>query len=151
MITKQNTTKICDYQISERFVKANHPNTAWSGPNLETMERNFVAAFVDRATVACESCQRGHCCGSCWCCYDARRAVAPVTQTIMDLLHVCGDVGCNWISPNGQDRETNLTEVCGGSGYFGRALSGCPRCGSGNIGTTDNGTYICYNCGKVWR
>jgi hypothetical protein len=27
----------------------------------------------------------------------------------------------------------------------------CPRCGSGNTGTTEHGSHVCYDCGKVWR
>jgi hypothetical protein len=48
--------------------------------------------------------------------------IAPFEKTkfILALRAVCGDVGCDWLSSTGQDRETDLTEVCGGSGWYGR-------------------------------
>lgn len=69
---------------------------------------------------ACSECQKGRCCGHCWCCYDKDRHDSPQMSVIMTLQAVCGDVGCDWLSSHGNDNETDLTEVCGGSGWYHR-------------------------------
>ena len=45
------------------------------------------------------------------------------TRTIAALLAACGDVGCDWLSSHGpRDKAIDLTEVCGGSGWWGRPV-----------------------------
>lgn len=52
--------------------------------------------------------------------FDQLVRPAETLSTIAALLVTCGDVGCDWLSSAGSDRETNLTEVCGGSGWYHR-------------------------------
>jgi hypothetical protein len=43
--------------------------------------------------------------------------------TIAALRAVCGDVGCDWLSSHGpRDKEIDLTELCGGSGWYYRPV-----------------------------
>lgn len=77
-------------------------------------------------TGACQDCMDGHCCGYCWCCSHRRDDLVTPAQaqaiTIAALLDACGDVGCDWLSSGGPPgKYIDLSQVCGGSGYYGRA------------------------------
>lgn len=37
---------------------------------------------------ACDDCQRGHCCGSCWCCYDKRNWLTKVITAARRLAAI---------------------------------------------------------------
>jgi hypothetical protein len=84
-------------------------NTPWLGPDLDKMAKSFEQAFVQPV--------------------ETMTTIVVLTAALRDAQAPA----CDWVSSNGRDGETYLTEVCGGSGYFGR-----PRTqGSGGRGPGD--------------